>query len=221
MDTKSIRKMTNARGKTRRTVMKGAIAGGLATLGLAAVAPFEPRPRSGRREQMAERCLFAKERSGRHQSAVRRQNPGSLRQSQPRRTGDRREWRCGADLGDHHAAERHVDCHRGFGKSVSADGELHDPGGHLPGGRQPVEDGEDQQGHRAGRSPATRCSARPKRSKSRSAAAAADPANRQKVIRKWHRQFAFVRSQAAIPPRCRRWFNTRWIPASSRTPRAI
>ena len=40
MDTKSIRKMTNARGKTRRTVMKGAITGGLATLGLAAVAPF-------------------------------------------------------------------------------------------------------------------------------------------------------------------------------------
>jgi sulfur-oxidizing protein SoxY len=41
MDTKAIKQTTNARGKTRRTVMKGAIAaGGLATLGVAALAPI-------------------------------------------------------------------------------------------------------------------------------------------------------------------------------------
>ncbi len=41
MDTKSMRKMTNARGKTRRTVMKGALASGLATLGLAGAATVD------------------------------------------------------------------------------------------------------------------------------------------------------------------------------------
>ena len=118
-----------------------------------------------------------------------------------------------------HAAERDLDFHFGFGKSVSAGGELQIPPGTsamvanrlkmaktskvialVESGRQNLQRDQRSQSH--GRR-LRRLTGKDKRQ-----------------IR-WHRQFASARSQAAIPPKSRRWCSTRWIPASSRMQAAI
>ena len=89
----------------RRTILKGAVAGGLAGLAFASF-PFPAFADADAKEWPGGR-LQAEERGRRAEGALRQIGRG-LRQDQPRCAGDRRERRGGADCGRQHAAE----CHR-------------------------------------------------------------------------------------------------------------
>ena len=93
------------------------------------------------------------------------------------------------------------------------------PAGTSPMVAQPPEDGQDQQGRGGGRG-RRQALQRDQRGQGHGRRLRRLTDRIDRKVNQWHRQFACALSRAVTPPKSSRSFSIRWIPASSRTPRA-